>query len=905
MLDVPRDWNGTADRPFIHFAASDLETPIVRLLEDVARRHSGKIAVADGLRELTYGQSIIAIHRLADSIAAAAPTGSLVGVLLPPSANGMLALLACLAAGRACVPLDAHYPEHWLSQVIEDSALAVVVSNVGDPDLAKLLPAATRRIDFATAVAADARPVSGLHDRLGPDDPALVLYTSGSTGRPKGIVNSQRNLLARVEQYVNAAHINADDRFLPLSSICTIAGQRERLTALLCGATLDEVDAQRAGGRQILRAIHDRRASIIYVVPSLLRSLIQLDTSDTPPSIRVLRIGGEAVLWSDIDLMRGWLAPECLIQCGYSSTEAPVMQWFVTPGFPRTGNALPIGYPIPGNDLAIVDEEDQPVPAGEDGELLISSRYVALGEWKQGRCVPDRFPTDPRTPGSRILRTGDLARLRPDGFVDLLGRKDRQIKIRGQRVELGEVEGVMRSHAEVRDFAVLARRRSDSVTLVGYIVPYQAAGESLRAHLAAHLRATLPLHMVPQLLYFIAAIPRLPSGKIDMAALEALDRDNEAAGATGRPAAAMVTGPLAQDGDLESCIVKLWRRAMGNPGLGPEDDFFDCGGDSLAAINLMFALEQVLGIELPVTMIYQAPTARHLAAAIEDQSAPLFSPLVLLRRADDSRALFIVHGIGGNVMELFPLGRAIDFGGSVYALQAKGLDGMELPNHSIAEMAWYGLAAIRTVQPAGPYRLAGYSYGGLIALEMARMLQQAGETVVFLGLLDSQTHVRFWPLRAWLGVQARRVSNHLAGLRTLSWQARADYGRRLATGFCLVIGLRLGLVPPRLAPNQITGLPPALQRVRDSMREAASHYRPDYFHGSAVLFKLQHPDTGMCDPVLIWRNRIASIQVAVVAGDHASMIEGANALGLARKITSFLQPFPPLREPVAMLQARA
>jgi acetoacetyl-CoA synthetase len=218
-------------------------------------------------------------------------------------------------------------------------------------------------------------------------------------------------------------------------------------------------------------------------------------------------------------------------------------------------------------------------------------------------------------------------------------------------------------------------------------------------------------------------------------------------------------------------------------------------------------------------------------------------------------------------------------------------------------MAWYGLAAIRTVQPAGPYRLAGYSYGGLIALEMARLLQQAGETVVFLGLLDSQTHARFWPLQAWLGVQARRVSNHLASLRRLSWLARADYGRQRAIGFCLVIGMRLGLVPPRLAPNHIAGLPHALQRVRDTMNEAARHYRPAYFHGSAVLFKLQQPEPGMCDPVLIWRNRITSVRVVVVAGDHATMIEGANALSLARKITSFLQPLPPLREPVAMLQA--
>jgi non-ribosomal peptide synthetase component F len=329
-----------------------------------------------------------------------------------------------------------------LGQVLDDARPALVL---GREDVLGAVEAVapTTRVIHLTDLPQPARkgwqPVE-----LGMDQPACVVFTSGSTGRPKGIVNSQRNLLQRVGQSINAAHINAEDRFLTLASLCTIVGVRDIITALLAGASVYLLDLQRAGTRDILNVIRAEAITILFAFPVLLRSVIAHAGERAGDALRLVRIGGDTTLWSDIDQLRAWLAPESAVQLIYAATEAPMMQWFVDDSCRTDDPRIPIGYPLPGNRLALIDEYGRSTPPGEVGELIVGSPYVSLGLWVEGHCAPGS--TESNGPSSRLFRTGDLVRQRPDGLLERMGRKDRQVKIRGTRVDLEGVEAALRQH---------------------------------------------------------------------------------------------------------------------------------------------------------------------------------------------------------------------------------------------------------------------------------------------------------------------------------------------------------------------------------------------------------------------------------------------------------------------------
>ncbi|MEI9887512.1 MAG: alpha/beta fold hydrolase [Rhizomicrobium sp.] len=854
--NYPLDWNGPAERPAAPFADADLAIPIAARFRAVAAAHPDRIAVDDGEARVTYREALSRVEALAARLAAETAPGALVGILLPASIEFPLVMLACFAAGRLFVPLDSHYPPAWLAGVMRDCGLAAVVGRFDEGESADLVPAGVQRIDLAQAAAKSAPPLAA-----GADAPAVVLFTSGSTGTPKGIVNSQRALLRRVAQYADAAHVDATDRFLPLSSECTIAGLRERLTALLTGATLHVIDVQRAGARQILDRLNAANITMLYGVPALLRALMQLGPA--PASLRVVRVGGDAVLWSDIDALRAW--SDARVELGYSSTEAPIMQWFVPKDFPRDGAKVPLGYPLTGNALAILGEDGGPVAPGETGELVVRSPYVALGRWSAGRCDGTDFPADPKDPACRLLRTGDLVRLRADGLIDLIGRKDRQLKIRGQRVEPAELESALRRHPGICDAAVFPRRVGAQWWLIAYVV-----GDANLAALKTQLRDTLPAALQPQRIHRLEELPRLAGGKLDMAALSECDE------AWQRREVTTLAPAAAPQGETEEIVAAIWRRVLEQGAIGRDDDFFDCGGDSLSTLNLMFGIEEALGRELPVTMIYEAPTIAALAAAIDQHKAPAFSPLVRIKDGQGA-PLFIVHGVGGNVMELFAFGRRIAH--PVYALQARGLDGKEPPNRTIQAMAEDYLAAVRAACPDGPWHLAGYSAGGLVAFEMAQRLRAVGRAPASLTLIDTQTHARQWPFALWAEYVGLRARHHLRALAAQPLRLRPAYGAQALAALGTLVQWRAGLKAPPPPPS--LRIPPALQGVFDATLAAIAAYSPERYDGRLDLIVTQAADPAMTSPARLWRRYCAGLTVHRVPGDHLSMIRAANAPRIA------------------------
>jgi acetoacetyl-CoA synthetase len=403
-------------------------------------------------------------------------------------------------------------------------------------------------------------------------------------------------------------------------------------------------------------------------------------------------------------------------------------------------------------------------------------------------------------------------------------------------------------------------------------------------------------HLQPQRLYPLAAIPRLPSAKLDLAALQALDRERLARETAAQDSETPQTQP--PDDAIESAVAAIWRKLLGRNDIARDVDFFDLGGDSLMTLNLMFELEEALGVELPVTLIYEAPTIASLTALIRAQASPRFSPLVKIKDGAGP-AFFLVHGVGGNVMELVPLARRIEGRGAVYAIQARGLDGRDEPNRSIPAMAAYYLEAIRAVQPNGPYRLGGYSSGGLIAFEMARMLERDGERVPSLILLDTQTNARQWPARVWLAFAARRTLELASELRALPRRERLRQGWRIVTSAFRRLRWRMGLpvVTPQTGRAPRPQIPAPLQNVYDATIEAIARYRPARsgarFAGTLTLIVSQSRDPRMmADPAPLWRTRARTLDLRCVPGTHRTMLAGANGRVLAQTISECLNGTP-------------
>lgn len=848
---LPLDWNGPVNRPFDAFPDDAKSQPIVELLEAVALRHPERIALADADASITYAEFWSAVAGWAEQIAEATAPGDLVGILAPASAEFPIAMLACLAAGRPFVAVDSDYPGEWIARVLDDSRPSLLLATPAAQGTAGPLPQVSRTLDLNR----DARPAapSWRPARLGPDEAACVLYTSGSTGQPKGVVNSQRNLLQRVSQSINAAHIDGHDRFLTLASPCTIVGVRDTLTALVAGAFIYLLDAQKTGASQIHRIIREQRISILFAFPALLRSVAESRPAVAGDHLRLVRVGGDTTLWSDIALLRSWTSRGTLIQSIYAATEAPMMQWFVGDFAPKNEARISIGYPLPGNALAVIDDNGAPTPMGEVGELLVRSPYVALGTWSRGVGEAQAIQIDPENPNLRILHTGDLVRRRPDGLYDRIGRKDRQVKVRGMRVELDGVEAAIRRHVSVRDVAVVARTdgMGGAARLVAYVQLNDTASHDCLGDLGLMMLRSVPAPMRPWRYYATRVIPRLPNSKLDAIALRAMDRDRvaEEANSRGAPGNTLVEKDL-----VELMVARVWRDVLGLGLAAPEDDFFDLGGDSLRAITMTVELEKALGQELSINLINQAPTFAAFCATLREHEPGGYSPLVVLKPGHGSPPLFCIHGVGGCVMELFALGRRMAWSGPVIGIQARGLDGRDPPCETVEAMAAEYLRAVKTRQPQGPYFLCGYSFGGLVAFELARRLECGGDEVAFVGLLATLPPGHHF-LRLW------------------AWAAYLY--RHLAQGVEL---------KERPSARQAD-----LRAVAVGALSASAAYRPGTYAGELTIFEPASRDLGLPSSAIHWSRHARTLRRHSLQGRHDDMLVGDNAGAAAQLLTRCLE----------------
>ncbi|WP_438016891.1 amino acid adenylation domain-containing protein [Sorangium sp. So ce315] len=530
-----------------------------------------------------------------------------VGVCLERSIELVVGLLGIMKAGGAYVPLDPSYPPERLGVMLEDAVAPVLLT---ERRLVDALPRAGSTVVCLDAEQEAIAAQSGraLPPASSPDNAAYVIFTSGSTGRPKGVVNAHGAVVNRLTWMQAAGLLEASDRVLQKTPFGFDVSVWELFGTLVAGACL--VVARPGGHRDsayLARTIDERRISVAHFVPSMLRTF--LDEQGERPlasSLRHVICSGEA--------LGAELASRFLARAGgarlhnlYGPTEAAVdvTAWECERG--RHEALVPIGYPIAGIHIHLLDASGQPVPVGVPGELYIGGVGVARGYLGQPALTAERFVPDSfgDEPGARLYRTGDLARYRPDGAIEFLGRTDHQVKLRGFRIELPEIELALSQHPAVRDAAVLLQAQPQGdPALVAYVAPREGQNTSAR-ELQEHLAARLPAYMVPAWFVFLEALPLSPSGKLDRRALAALS-----------PSVATSDDAPART-PVEEVLMQLWATVLGLERVGASDDFFAMGGHSLLATQLMSRVRGAFGVDVPLQALFEAPTLRAFAARIE------------------------------------------------------------------------------------------------------------------------------------------------------------------------------------------------------------------------------------------------------------------------------------------------
>ncbi|MBN9548577.1 MAG: AMP-binding protein [Alphaproteobacteria bacterium] len=737
------DEGGPTWRHYQQMGADFANVPVFDHLRIVARQYPDKLAVSDGPNRLTYSELLQAV-----------------GILQANSAWYPVAMLGAMMVGRPSVPLNIRDPGPRIIEIVNAARLGAIIG------AGEVCPVNLARdvlwIDIAASVAPNSRQASRQSQptSVSVDAPAMVLYTSGSTGRPKGIVNSQRSLLWRVRQYVDACHINADDVFLPLTGPATIAGCREIFAALLTGATLHLLEVETVGLRAVRARFQAEGVTVAYLVPALLRALLTEAPANAFRSLRVARLGGEKVTWTDIELLRKAVSDQCLIQIGYSSTETTGSQWFLPPDWPEQGASVPVGRLLPGMAFAIVDDAGRTVGAGESGELLIRSPYVLLGHWENGVVVPaQQAPDDPNV---RVFATGDLVRLDDDGLLRIVGRKGRQIKINGRRVEPAELERVLRCAPLVADAVAIVTPAEE---LVAFAVPRRAARVAFAEELRQLVKTTLPAPLRPLRLHVITAIPRLTGGKVDLAKLARMDRSKRRT-APAPQSPTLGPPPAGRELNIRQLVRHAWMQVLNTDVAAGNWD--EVGGDSLRLLHCVMAIESAIGQEIgleafTIGMSFDEMVEAVMAAQAGERRGKKQHPPVL----------FLFPGSVGYGPSLAAFAAAMGKVARVSPIRYPGLTAILEGNNSLAAMAAAALEQINRAEPTGPVRLLGHSLGGAVAFEVAARLLAAGRSVRFLGILDTSLldePSNHWETlnRTFHRIRTNRISAHRVACRVLA-----------------------------------------------------------------------------------------------------------------------------------------
>ncbi len=644
--------------------------------------------------------------RIAGALVALDPAGSRpVFILLEDPAAAVTAFIGVLKSGRFGTILDPSFPPDRIDRM---ARVASPAAWVVESSTAQLCRDGAPRLEIPEALAAavpDALPA------VDPDDPLLIMFTSGSTGVPKAILRTHGDLAAQLN--FDAPYNAWPCRVGIFHSLSTAGGILGVLPVLMRGGAAGFYPLRQGHLLGLARWINEVGLTAMMVQPSLFRHLLSAAGSDSRfATVQDVFLAGETITREELVLFRERFPAEAKLWIMYALTEAgAISHWVVPPDFVPDDDRIPVGMPVPGVRVRIEGPVGQEMPPGRSGEIVVSIPFP-LRLLDDGKVLI-ASEADRRRPDSWIVRTGDLGTFRNDGALVHLGRRDRQIKIRGNRIDPAEIELALLADPVVREAAVVGKSSAGGeTTLVAYVTTRVAATP---AGILFRARLRLPLPMVPSAVHVLDQLPLAPSGKTDWRALEA-QVDQPSLSAMKRPA---------DPGTLEAELTDLWSRHLGLAQIGLDDDFFQIGGDSMMAAHIFGELEQRLGREVPMSMLVTAPTVAGQAEVIRRDVLGFRIAVAIGKAAPDAPTLFCIAGGGGNIIGFRPLADALGERVNLYGLQSPFLQDPDLPPDLICA-ATRCIEAVKEVQPSGPYRLLGNCIGGYMAWEIARQLTAAG-----------------------------------------------------------------------------------------------------------------------------------------------------------------------------------
>jgi amino acid adenylation domain-containing protein len=837
-------------------------TPVHARVAAQAAQRPQQVAVRFGRTDLTYADLERRANQLAHRLRKEGICArDCVGVCLERSEQLPIALLAVLKCGAAYVPMDPGYPAARLAMMAEDARVRIVITETAAASAAPPVETLIRLDTMAGELGAE--PTDAPAVTVNGEDRAYILFTSGSTGRPKGVEIPHRALENFQVSMQREPSFTRDDRLLAVTTISFDIAGLEIFLPLVSGGTVVIASRRDASDPDALaRLLEAENITVMQATPATWRMLIDAGWRGRK-QLRLL-VGGEPLPESLLAALGDRVGE---IWNMYGPTETTIWS---TVKHVRPGGRISIGKPIDNTRVYVLDADLAHAPIGATGEIWIAGDGVALGYAGRDELTRERFVPDPFVPGQRMYRTGDLGRVLADGDLDCLGRSDFQVKIRGFRIELGEIEAVLERFPGVRKGVVnVFSRPGGDAQLAAYFVA--EAGRALDTDaLKAHLSAALPPYMVPQQFVALEALPLTPAGKVDRKALPAPVIASRAAG-----------GGEGLRNDVDVAIAEIWQELLGVPEIGLDDDFFALGGQSLLAVRFVNAVEGRLGVPFSLAGLFAGPSLRAVSDAVRGGGGNFETGAVVLRKEPGAPRMFFICGVHLYRTAAHSLGQGIESYGVVVSADEQltaALRAGNAPRVDVGELVAEYLAAVRKVQPHGPYHLAGVSFGGVLAYEVARQLREAGEEVRLLALLDT------------ILTAAIRPDRKAQFQRFVKKEAIWDLGRKVALSL-IEQGQRLMGQQGQRAVTEETAAADKLGKMRDAAYDdAAAVWEKTAlpYAGDTILFratdKSDYPGMAI-DPDLGWSRLMrGKFEIRDLPGNHLGILRDPNVGQLAAVI---------------------
>ncbi|OUL27406.1 non-ribosomal peptide synthetase, partial [Nostoc sp. RF31YmG] len=702
---------------------SKIEQCFHQLFAAQVEKNPDAIALVFEHKQLTYRELNTQANQLAHHLQLLGVSAdAVVGICIERSLEMIVALLGILKAGGAYLPLDPTYPQARLKFMLEDAKVSVLLTQQQFVELFRNAAVSVVCLDKnreAIASQSQENPTSCVTS----SNLAYVIYTSGSTGQPKGVLIEHRGLSNLVEAQIEVFNLQPSNRILQFASLSFDAAIFEIVMALGTGASLYLAKKESLlPGQGLLQLLRENAITHVTLPPTVLAVL----PTESLPALQTIICAGESCSG---EIIKRWLSSHRRFFNAYGPTEATV--WSSIAEITVVCDKPPIGRPIANTQIYILDRHLQPVPIGITGEIYIGGVGLARGYLNRPELTAEKFISNlfEKAEGSRLYRTGDLARYRPDGNIEFLDRIDNQVKIRGFRIELSEIEAVLNQHQSVKEAVVIAKENvSTGKDLIAYIV-LQLKQTATTIELRKFIKDKLPQYMVPQTFLLLDSLPLTRNGKVNRQVLTALDTVINRS---------IDKSFIAPRNFIEAKLAEIWAEVLKIERVSIQDNFFDLGGNSLLAVRLIEQIRKQFERELTLSTLFLNSTIESLANSLLTETEPLpWSLLVTIQPAGSNPPFFCIHPIFGVIFPYYELAHHLGNNQPFYGLQSIGIDGKNAPLTSIEDIAAHYIKALRQVQPQGPYFLGGWSFGGVVAFEMAQQLQKSGDEVALLAMLDT------------------------------------------------------------------------------------------------------------------------------------------------------------------------